>query len=125
MPEYLGNKGGAPTPFVNAFDQPAVGSLRYNTSQYGQPLPICYGTQRISVNILEFWGYKGSSGKGGKGGGGGKNGSKKQASYSVFVALAVSQGPVSLTGSTHGSGGNNQIFANAGVQYGLAAVGLN
>lgn len=122
--DYNVGKGGAPTPFVNSFNQPAVGSLRYNTSMAGQPLPLCYGIQRISVNLLEFWGYKGSSGKGGKGGGGGKSGGKKQASYSVNVALAVCQGPVSTTGSSHGSGGNNQIFSNAGVAYGLGSVGL-
>ena len=28
-------KGGGPSPFVNAFDHSAVGSLRYNTSQAG------------------------------------------------------------------------------------------
>lgn len=125
MDENIGNKGGAPTPFVNSFAQPAVGSLRYNTSMAGSPLPIVYGIQRISVNLLEFWGYKGSSAKGGKGAGAGKSGNKKQASFSVNVALALCQGPVSLNGSSHGSGGNNQIFANAGVAFGVGAVGLN
>jgi Putative phage tail protein len=124
MPEFAA-KGGAPTPFVNAFDQVAVGSLRYNTSQMGSPLPICYGTQRISINLLEFWGYTGGPQKfGGKGGGGGKN-SKKQANYSVYVAMAICQGPISLSGSQYGSGDNNRIWANAGIAYGAGSVGLN
>jgi len=125
MTDKLGFKGGAPTPFVNAFDTAIIGSLRYNTSMKGQPLHIIYGTQRIEVNILEFWGYKGGSGKGGKGAGSGKAGGKKQANYSVYVAMAICQGPVSLNGSSHGSGGNNAIYANAGIAYGVAAVGLN
>lgn len=121
-------KGGAPTPFVNAFDTLAVGSLRYNTSMAGQPLQIVWGTQRVGVNILEFWGYQGSSAKGGKGsssGSSGKGASKKQANYSVYVAMAICQGPISLTGSIHGSGGENEIFSNAGIAYGVSAVGLN
>ena len=125
MTDEIANKGGAPTPFVNAFDTLAVGSLRYNTSMAGQPLPIVYGTQRASVNILEFWGYHGSSAKGGKGAGAGKSGNKKQASFSVYVAMAICQGPVSLNGSEHGSGGYNEIFANAGIAYGVGSVGLN
>lgn len=119
-------KGGQPTPFVNAFDQVTVGSLRYNTSQMGTPLPLCYGTQRIQVNFLEFWGYQTTSGKGGKGGGGGSKGkSKAQPTSSVYVALGICQGPVSFTGSTYGSGGNNRIWANAGIGYGPGSVGLN
>src|SRR5437764_490069 len=32
-------KGGGPSPFVNAFDAPAIGSLRYNTAQAGSVVP--------------------------------------------------------------------------------------
>lgn len=116
---------GAPSPFVNSFQEPSLGSLRYNTSQAGSPLPIIYGTQRVSINLLEFWGFKGSSAKGGKGGPQGKSGGKKSATFSVYVAMAVCQGPVSFTGASHGVGGNNRIWANAGINYGIAAVGLN
>ena len=79
----------------------SVGSLRYNTSQAGSPIAICYGTQRVSINLIEFWGFTGSGGgKGGKGlgGAGGKKGSNQQ--YAVDVALGICQGPVSFTGST-------------------------
>ena len=53
-----GGKGGGPTPFVNAFANPTLGSLRYNTSQAGSPIFICYGTQRVSINLLEFWTFR-------------------------------------------------------------------
>ena len=35
-------KGGGPSPFVNVFDAPAIGSLRYNTSQAGSAVPIVF-----------------------------------------------------------------------------------
>lgn len=119
-------KGGGPSPFVNAFDHPAVGSLRYNTSQAGSAVPICYGTQRVTINLIEFWGFSGANGgKGGKGLGSssGKKGSNQQ--YSVDVAFGICQGPAAFTGSTHGLGGNNRIWANGGIAAGLATVGFN
>jgi len=119
-------KGGGPTPFVNAFSNPTVGSLRYNTSQAGSPVALCYGTQRVSVNLIEFWNFTGSSGgKGGKGLGssGGKKGANQN--YAVDVAFGLCQGPVAFTGSAHGIGGNNLIWANSGLAAGLGNVGLN
>ncbi len=122
-----GGKGGGPTPFVNAFSNPTIGSLRYNTSQAGSPIFICYGTQRVSINLLEFWNFQGSSNSspGGKGLGnsGGKKGANQQ--YSVDVAFGICQGPVTFTGSTWGNAGNNRIWANGGISSGLANVGLN
>jgi len=117
-----------PSPFSNAFDGPQFGSLRYNTSQAGSPVPLVYGTARVSCNLLEFWGFSGpshpSGSKGGKGLGsaGGKKGG---GNYSVFVAFALGQGPVSLTGSIWGVGGNNRIFSNGGIAAGTGNVGLN
>src|SRR5207248_2966076 len=81
------------------------------------------GVQRVTVNLLEFWGFTGSSGgKGGKGLGssGGKKGSNQQ--YSVDVAFGVCQGPVSFTAP---SGPALRIWANGGVATGLGTVGLN
>jgi len=123
---YTG-KGGGPTPFVNAFDHPQVGSFRYNTSQAGSPVAICYGTQRVTINLLEFWGFAGSaSGKGGKGGAGGNSGGKKgQQQYAVDVAMGICQGPVAFTGSSFGNGSGNRIWANGGIAIGLGQVGLN
>ena len=123
-------KGGGPTPFVNAFSNPTLGSLRYNTSQAGSPVFICYGTQRVAINLLEFWNFQGKgTGGGGSGGGkglgssGGKKGANQQ--YSVDVAFGLCQGPVSFTGSSYGSGGNNRIWANGGITNGLGDAGLN
>lgn len=123
-------KGGGPTPFVNAFSNPTLGSLRYNTSQAGSPVFICYGTQRVAINLLEFWNFQGKgTGGGGSGGGkglggsGGKKGANQQ--FSVDVAFGVCQGPVSFSGSSYGIGGNNRIWANGGITDGLGAAGLN
>ncbi|HVB17253.1 MAG TPA: phage tail protein [Stellaceae bacterium] len=122
MPEQVTGKGGGPTPFVNAFDHPQLNSLRYNTSQAGSAIPLCYGTHRVSVNLIEFWGFSGSSGgKGGKGLGpaGGKKGANQN--FSVDVAFGLCQGPVSFTGPS----GNLRIWSNGGVAQGLGTVGLN
>jgi hypothetical protein len=95
-------------------------------SQAGSALPIVYGTQRVSVNLLEFWGF--TSAAGGKGGKGlGSSGGKKSANaqYAVNVAFGICQGPAALTGASHGSGGNNRIWANGGIAAGAASIGLN
>ena len=87
---------------------------------------LCYGTQRVTINLLEFWGFSGSTGgKGGKGLGSstGKKGANQQ--FSVDVAFGICQGPASFTGATYGVAGNNRIWANGGIAAGLAAVGLN
>jgi hypothetical protein len=123
-------KGGGPTPFVNAFSNPTLGSLRYNTSQAGSPIFICYGTQRVAINLLEFWNFQGKSTSGGGSGGGkglGSSGGKKGANqqFSVDVAFGICQGPVSFGGSIYGSGGNNRIWANGGITAGLGNAGLN
>jgi hypothetical protein len=125
MPDLVAGKGGGPSPFVNAFDHPQLNSLRYNTSQAGSPIHLCYGTQRVSINLIEFWGFSGSKG-GGKGGKGlGPTGGKKGANqnYSVNVAFGLCQGPVSFTGPTES--GNLRIWSNGGIALGLGAVGLN
>lgn len=90
---------------------------RYNTSQAGSPVFICFGTQRVPVNLLEFWNFVSHTSSSGK------KGSAQQ--NSVDVAFGICQGPVSFTGSSLGSGGNNRIWANGGVAAGLGAVGLN
>src|ERR1051325_635896 len=83
----------------------------------GSAVHLCYGTQRISVNLLEFWGFSGKAGgKGGKGlgGSGGKKGSNQQ--YSVNVAFGLCQGPVSFQ---DGAGQDLRIWANGGIATGL------
>ena len=53
----------------------------------------------------------------------GKKGSNQR--YQVNVAFGLCQGPVSFTGASYGSGGNNRIWSNGGIAAGLGAVGLN
>src|SRR5438067_10477909 len=123
MSDLPAGKGGGPSPFVNAFDHPQLNSLRYNISQAGSAVPLLFGVQRVTVNLLEFWGFTGSSGgKGGKGLGnsGGKKGSNQQ--FAVNIALGLCQGPITFT---DGTGAALRIWANGGVAAGLAAVGLN
>ena len=124
--DFPGGKGGGPTPFSNAFKPATLASLRYNTSQAGSPVPICYGTQRVSINLIEFWGQQGfgSTSKGGKGLGssGGKKGSS--ANYSADVAFGLCQGPAAFTGAPLGFSGNNRVWANGSVA-GFNSVGVN
>lgn len=114
---------GGPNPFTNAFDTLPTGSFRYNTSQAGTVIPIVFGTGRVSVNLLEFWGYSGNNGKGGKGGQ--AKSSKKAGNYYVYVAFCCCQGPAGFTGAPHGIGGNNRIWSNGGISAGVTNVGLN
>jgi hypothetical protein len=93
------------------------------SSQAGSPVHLCYGTQRVTVNLLEFWGFSGKAGgKGGKGLGssGGKKGSNQQ--FSVNAAFGLVQGPVSFH---DGAGHDLRVWANGGIATGLAAIGLN
>ena len=128
--DFPGGKGGGPTPFSNAFKPATIASLRYNTSQTGSPVPICFGTHRVSINLIEFWGEQGfgSTSKGGKGLGnsGGKKGSG--ANYSVDVAFGLCQGPVNFTGAPNGflngSTLENRVWASGSVA-GIDRVGVN
>jgi hypothetical protein len=116
--DFLGGKGGGPTPFSNAFKPSTVASLRYNTSQAGSPIPICYGTQRLTINVLEFWGEQGFGSNNTKGGKGlGSSGGKKSsgANYSVNIAFGICQGPTYFIGAPHGIAGDNRVWANGSV----------
>jgi len=119
------------TPFLqnNAWQNQAVNALRYNTSQIGSVVPLIYGTVRQQINLVALGNYMGpgggKKGKGvgplpiggtntvqsGKGGGGGKGkGSKKGGGdFSVDVAFALCQGPVTFNP-------NNLVFANSAVE---------
>lgn len=114
---------GGPTPYVNTFKGANLNSLRYNTSQAGSVIPIVYGTQRLTINVIEGFGFHGSGGgaKGGKGlgGSGGKKGSNQN--YTVNVAFALCQGPISYSDGS----GQLRVWANGGVRTGAAATGLN
>ena len=100
------------------------------SSQAGSPVFLCYGTQRVAINLLEYWNFVAqgpapSSSPGGKGLGssGGKKGANQQ--YSVDVAFGICQGPASFTGALYGDAGQNRVWANGGIAFGLGAAGLN
>jgi hypothetical protein len=94
---------GHPTPFVSAFKAPIAGSLRYNVAQYGSPIPLLWGTHRLSVNVLDLFGFKSTGSGSGKGGvtgsAKGKSGGKQ---YSVNVALGFCSGPVNIIATEAG-----------------------
>jgi hypothetical protein len=80
---------------------PTVASgLALQSSVYGNPIPIVYGTTRVAPNLIwtgDFVATPVSAGKGGKGtivGGGGKSGGG-QFTYQTAVAMALCEGPIS------------------------------
>src|SRR6516225_11799999 len=104
------------TPFLqnNAWLRQSQNALRYNTSQVGSVVPLCYGTVRQQVNLVALGDFMGPGGgkkgkgvgplpiagtntvAGGKGGGGkgkGKGKGKKSQDFSVDLAVALCQGP--------------------------------
>src|SRR6516165_11893731 len=127
------------TPFLqnNAWQNQALNALRYNTSQLGSVLPLIYGTVRQQVNLISLGNYMGPNGGGkkgkgrgalplggtntvqGKGGGGGKKGGGKKGNqdFTVDVAFAMCQGPITFNSAT-------LIFANAQVEA-FSATGLH
>src|SRR6266550_1926745 len=91
-------------------------SLRYNTSAFGTAIPILWGRSRVSVNVLDGFGFASTGSGSGKGGGAakGKSGGKQ---YTVNVQFGFCQGPVSIQPT-------NLVWANAGVK-GAGSVPLN
>lgn len=79
--------------------QPQYSGLRVQQSSYGTPLPIVYGVNRISGNLLWYDDFKAvahdsgaQAGKGG-GGGGGKGGGAKTYTYSASFIIGICEGP--------------------------------
>jgi len=72
-------------------EQPEIGDLRVQTSQYGAGIPFIVGKQRITGNII--WTADKTSYSvetGGKGGAPGTN----QVGYKISMAIAICQGPI-------------------------------
>ncbi|MBV9861879.1 MAG: phage tail protein [Alphaproteobacteria bacterium] len=97
---------------TNAASSSTLQSLRYQTSEQGSVIPICYGWNRVAPNLIEYFGLSASGSKGGKGGIGGKSGNTQ---YSVYVAFGICQGPV---------GAINQVWVSQGVE-GFDSAGLS
>lgn len=74
--------------------QQTIGDLRVQTSSYGKSIPIVFGKQRISGNII--WAadkttYSINQGGGGKGGG---PSAPAATGYKVDMAIALCKGPI-------------------------------
>jgi hypothetical protein len=101
---------------TNASSSSTVQSFRYQTSEQGSVIPICYGWNRVSPNLIEAFNLNpGGAGKGGKGGSSGGKGKSDNTQYSVDVAFGICQGPIA---------GVNQVWASQGVSD-LGALGLS
>jgi hypothetical protein len=81
----------------NAKQQRAVGSLQFQTSQAGGVIPLIYGANKVSPNLLDYDDFRATASKQGgakgKGGGGGKGGGQ-QYTYSASFIMGVCQGPI-------------------------------
>lgn len=86
----------------NASQSQQAAGIRVQTSVYGTPLKLVYGTNRISGNLIwygNFQAHAQSSSGGGKGGGGGGKGSSSY-TYSAAVAIGLCEGPITGIGLT-------------------------
>lgn len=89
---------------------PAVGALTVQQSSYGVPVPICYGTNRLTGNIIWYGDFKAvkvstSSGGSGKGGSSSANTSYSWNYYASF-AVSLCEGEIDSVG---------QIWENKGI----------
>lgn len=105
---------------------PRLSDLKIQNSTYGNMIPFCYGTVRVTGNLI--WGTDiqetkhtntqdigGGGGGGGKGGGGGGGASATQTTitytYAVNLAFAVCEGVIA---------GIRRIWANGNVIYDIS-----
>lgn len=99
---------------------PRLSDLKAMSSTYGNPIPIVYGSMRVSGNVIwstdiletRHASTQSSGGGGGKGGGGG--GSKVTTvtyTYSQSFAVAIGEGPIT---------GVRKIWANGKLIYNLS-----
>lgn len=77
-------------------EQPKIGDLRVQTSQYGVPIPFIIGKQRVAGNII--WAdnkreYKIEESSGG-GKGGGSETTVSSTGYTINMLIALCQGPI-------------------------------
>lgn len=84
--------GGGGTDRQSGANKPAK-MLRVQTSIEGKALPIGWGQNRLSGNLIWYGDFEHSGGATGGKGGGGKGGNS-QAKYSAAVVIAMTEGPV-------------------------------
>lgn len=81
-----------------------IGALRVQSSTQGLPIPVVYGTTRVSPNVIWYGDFTAiantqSSQQGGKGGGGVEV-TNTSYTYTVAVALALLHGPLAASVET-------------------------
>lgn len=92
-----------------ATQQAAAAGMNVQTSVQGKPIPLVYGTTRISPNIIWYGDFNAvqqkssssSGGKGGVGGGGGGKGGGGGSGYNYYTSwiAALCEGQVNATGT--------------------------
>lgn len=97
----------------NASQSQQAAGIRVQTSVYGTPIKLVYGTNRITGNLIWYGDFTATkqSQSGGKGGGGGKGSSTY--TYSAAVAIALCEGPITGIGVTW-AGQNTYDWGSAG-----------
>mgnify|MGYP001610072189 CR=1 FL=1 len=78
-------------------EEPRIGALLIQTSAYGLPIPIVYGTTRISGNLIWYGDFTAvahteTQSSGGKGGGGATT-SNTTYTYTTALQLGLCEGP--------------------------------
>lgn len=91
---------GEQTEGAGDMEGPRLSDLSVQSSAYGEPIPIVYGSVRIAGNIIWSAGIQEHKkeedvgGGGGKGGGGGGGGTRTTYSYTVSFAVGVCEGVI-------------------------------
>ena len=79
-----------------------LSGIQVQSSVYGAPIPLVYGTARVSPNLIWYGAFKADAvvtktKSGGKGGGGGQ-GAQTTYNYRAAVMMAVASGPIAGIG---------------------------
>jgi hypothetical protein len=86
-----------------------LGGIRVQTSVFGQPIPIVYGRNRLTGNILDYFNFTATpqQHKGGKGGlfGSGGKGGQQAYDYAASILIGLCQGPIQQIGAVWDSQG--------------------
>lgn len=91
-----------------------LNSVSLQQSTYGIAIPLIYGKQRVSTNIIDYIDFKAVPHTTSSGGKGGSSSSNTSYTYTVSMMLALGEGPLSSTG----------IVWKSSTEYSLSGLGL-
>jgi hypothetical protein len=100
-----GSKSAAQTPTK------ALG-IDFQSSQYGPPLTVLFGKNKVSGNVIWYGDFAATSHKSSQGGKGGGGGSTTSYTYAASFQLALCEGPASIVNVYNGS--STVSLSNAG-----------